>query len=187
MSLDHRVPFAHPTWALVIVAGLLLAGCATQPYSQLIATGSASPAASASGTATSGTSASATPSVLLPSATTSGVGEFKLARTFTLPSTVNGYNLSTDPQLPGVYQRTGNPTDIYTAQVTAVTVDAGELAKALFPTSMKQLSGSYCGQAKAQPAVCIRQLAGGYLQVTGSGAKTLADVATFTDALYKAS
>ncbi len=125
--------------------------------------------------------------MLVPSSTPSGAGEFKLASTFKLPSTVGGYNLSTDPQLQGVYQRTGSPTDIYTAQVTAVTVDAGELAKALFPTTMKQLSGSYCGQAKAQPAVCIRQLAGGYLQVTGSGAKTLADVAAFTDALYKAS
>lgn len=185
MTKVIRVSLARPGRALAILAGLLLAGCATQPYSQLVSSGSATPAASTSASAAAGASASGTPTALLPSSTPSGAGRYKLAAGFTLPTVVGAYTLSSDPQLQGVYQRTGSPTDIYTAQVTAVSVDVGELAKALFPTSVKQLSGSYCGNAAGQPAVCIHQLAGGYLQVTGSGAKTLTDVAAFTAALYQ--
>ncbi len=172
--------------AVAALSGVLLSGCASQAYSDIV--GSSPPTPSASATPTPSASPSASQSVLVPpsAGTTGDVSNLKAAAGFKLPSTVGSYRLSTDPQLQGIYQKSGSPTDIFTAQVTAVSVDAGEIAKSLFGGGAKQISGSYCGQIKGQPAECIRQLNGGYLQVSGSGSKTMQDVAGFAGALYQA-
>ena len=195
MSHVRPVPAARLVGAVAALVGVLLAGCATQPYSQL-RSGSSGPVASASVSASPGATASATSSgsasaaqspLVPPDTGVSGdVSNLKAAKGFDLPRVVGDYRLSSDPQLEGIYQKNGSPTDIYTAQVTAVSVDAGEIARSLFTGGVKEISGSYCGQLASQPAVCIRQLNGGYLQVTGSGTKSTSDVAAFAASLYRA-
>lgn len=187
MSHVRRPRIAHLTTAGAALAGVLLAGCASQAYSQIV--GSAAPSATTSSASASPSgSASRSQSALVPPSTgvTGDVSNLKSAKDFKLPGTVGDYKLSTDPQLEGIYQKNGSPTDIFTAQVTAVSVDAGEIARSLFTNGVQQISGSYCGQLKSQPAECIRQLNGGYLQVTGSGAKTIQNVAAFAAAVYQA-
>lgn len=190
MSLVRRVTHPRPALALAALAGVLVVGCANRPYSQIAApTSAAVTSATPSGSASPGPSSSGSPSgsaFVPPPTAVSGEADLKSAKDFTLPSTVGDYKLSTDPQLDGIYQKKSSATDIYTAQVTAVSVDAGEIAKSLFTAGVQKISDSYCGQLKSQPAVCIRQLNGGYLQVTGSGSKSVRDVAAFAASLYGA-
>ena len=188
MSHVRRLRIARLTSVVAALGGVLLAGCASQPYSQIAAdhSAAASPATSAASAGASSSASGGASALVPPDPAGSGDAALKAAKGFTLPSVVGNYKLSTDPQLEGIYQLNSSPTDIYTAQVTSVSVDAGEIATSLFHGGVQQISGNFCGQITGQPAVCIRQLNGGYLQVTGSGSKAIRDVAAFATSLYRA-
>lgn len=171
------------------VGVLAVAGCAASPApANTPSSGASAPSAhsaSSGGAASTSASAVRTPSALKAPASASVPAGTKKASGLTLPKTVGDYHLATGANLGGMYQKSGSPTDAYIVTVTQTAVDVAELGTQLFGQSAKEIGRDVCGKLTSSPSsVCLRQLDGGYLQVTRVGAADVQAIAAFADQLY---
>lgn len=188
----NRTTVAAVTAVTALVAGGLLAGCATAPIAA--STPSPTPSATA-GTArpsSSPTTASASPSrVVTPSGSASGYASLpatKKISTAKLPSQVADRRTDRVAESAGgqtaAYYKPMDTADVIHAAVSPIGT-AADAAARLTPTT--QAGPATCGtlQVSGKPTgACVVPLDSGYLLVNGSGGQAVDVVAVFTTALY---
>lgn len=172
--------------ALVAASVLLVGGCASGDATP-------SPSPTASDTLPDLTGASSPSASVSVSSLTQVTGPattgLKSAIALKLPVAVAGYTAapsSATGGVSGMYQKNNDNTDQYGVIVAKGMLDIKDVASATLGKSAQQIGANWCGTLGDVKGalICLRQLDGGYLQVTGV-AKTDAElVSSFTDQLY---